>query len=131
MNAAITAGQELGPMQLALDPTRIAEYLRAAGDTNLLYGMTYLAPPPALAAFALAELLKVTGLPPGTMHLAQEVTVLAAASVGAAVTCKGRVTQRSQRRDGLFWTVEFSVADAQGNPVMEGKTTLLTPGQAG
>ncbi|MBI4198500.1 MAG: MaoC family dehydratase N-terminal domain-containing protein [Chloroflexi bacterium] len=129
MSAPLAAGQRIGPLQLHLTPSLVACYLSAVGDASGVYHELSLAPPTALAAFALRALLEQTGLPPGTMHLAQELASYRSVALGEVLSCEGMATQRRQRRDGDFLALEFTLADAQGNPVMEGKSTLLTPGQ--
>lgn len=129
MNAPLAAGQRIGPLQLHLTPLLVTNYLSAVGDASAVYRELSLAPPTALAAFALRALLEQTGLPPGTMHLAQELASYRSVALGEVLSCMGRTTQRSQRRDGAFLALEFTLADAQGNTVLEGKATLMTPGQ--
>lgn len=132
MTGTIAPGQEIGPIEVSLSPSLVSDYVAAVSNSNEAGGDTpRFVPAAGLAAFALGALLKSIGLPPGTMHLAQEFAAHKAVTIGETLACKGRIGQRSQRRDGVFWTVEFTLASAQGSPVMEGKATLLTPGEGG
>ncbi len=131
MTAGIIAGQELGPVPLTTDQATVQRYMDAVGEASRLYNAERLVPPTALAAWAMRALLELVGLPPGTVHLSQETETRQAVASGATLSCRGRISQRSQRRDSLFWTIEFTLLDQRQQVVMEGKTSMMTPGTGG
>ncbi len=129
MITAVVAGQEIGPVHLSIDHVQVQDYLAAVGDVSEVYRQTRLVPPTALGAWAMRALLELVGLPPGTVHLSQETESRQTVASGATLSCRGRIAQRSQRRDSLFWAIEFTLLDQRQQVVMEGKTSLMTPGQ--
>jgi len=127
-NSSLIAGQELDEVQFNLDAPLVEDYIAAVDDRSGLYQGTDLVPPTAVAALGVRTLLKGFGLPHGAVHVAQELAAHRIATRGQRVFCRARVAQSSQRREGWFLVLGFTVADDQGQPILEGRTTLLVPG---
>ena len=127
--SSIVAGQELGQVKFNLDASLVREYLSVAGDSSKVYAGTDLVPYTAVAALGVRTVLGWLALPPGTIHVAQELVVHRAVACGQRVSCRAKVTQASHRRDGTFLVLEFAVNDDAGQPILDGRTTLLVPGQ--
>ncbi|MFH1142048.1 MAG: hypothetical protein V1724_10440 [Chloroflexota bacterium] len=127
--SSIVAGQELGQVQFNLDASLVREYLSVAGDRSEVYAGTDLVPYTAVAALGVRTVLRGLALPPGTVHVAQELVAHRAVACGQSVSCRAKVTQASHRRDGTFLVIEFAVNDDAGQPVLDGRITLLVPGQ--
>ena len=105
----------------------VLRYLAAVGDDNGGYREHRLAPPLALTAMALGALLEILGLPGGAIHSLQEVETRRGLTWGETVTGTAML-QRPRRRGGLeFITASYVLADGNGAPVQEGKTTVLVP----
>ena len=102
-------------------------YLEAVGDGSTIYRELRVAPPMALAAQALAALLRELSLPPGTIHAAQELSCARMVKLGQEVSCSGRLSRPMQRGDWRFISAEFTVSDAGGETLVGGKTTVLVP----
>ena len=124
----IVAGQELAQASFSLDASLVREYLSVAGDRSEVYAGTDLVPFTAVAALGVRTILGGLALPPGTVHIAQELVAHRAAACGQHVSCRARVTQASHRRDGTFLVLEFTMADDGGQPILDGRTTLMVPG---
>ena len=126
--SSIVAGQELAQASFSLDASLVREYLSVAGDHSEVYASTDLVPFTAIAALGVRTILGGLALPPGTVHVAQELVAHQAASRGQRVHCRARVAQASHRRDGTFLVLEFTMADDGGQPILDGRTTLMVPG---
>ncbi len=124
---SIATGKELAAIQFTLDGALVQDYLAATEDSSSLYTKSGLVPFTAVAALGVRTVLGGLSLPPGTIHLAQELTAHKSASLGQRVSCSAKVAQSSQRREGTFLVLEFVVADAQGQALLDGKTTLMVP----
>ena len=110
-----------------LTEEKLRQYLAAVGDTPDLYLQHGLAPPLALSAYALGALLSKLNLPPGTIHSAQEMAVVAPVAIGQEISGRA-VLERPRRRGGWqFITVTYTLQDGSGVPVQTGKTTVLSP----
>ena len=128
-NSNIVAGQELDEVHFNLDASLVRDYLSAVDDNSDLYRDTDLVPLTALAALGVRTLLGELALPPGTVHAAQELTTHRIATCGQRLSCRARVAQSSRRGEGLFLVLEFTLADERSQIILEGRTTLIVPGQ--
>ena len=126
--SSIVAGQELGQVQFDLDAALVQEYLSAVGDQSNIYASDGPVPLTAVAALGVRTVLGGLALPHGTVHVAQELVAHRMAACGQSVSCQARVAQASHRREGTFLVLEFAVKDDAGQPVLDGRTTLMVPG---
>ena len=130
-NVAIDAGQELEEVHFTLGSSMVRQYTSVIDDRSAIYGQTDLVPMTAVAALGIRTLLEGLGLPPGAVHVAQELESHGAARIEQEVSCRARVAQVNQRRDSRFVALEFTVLDGRGYPILEGRTILLVPGRGG
>ena len=131
LDCSIVAGLELEEVHFTLDDSLIGEYLFVVDDRSDIYEGTRLVPPSAVAALGVRTFLERLTLPPGTIHVAQELTIHSSAICGQRVSCRATVARSSQRRDGRFLVLEFTVTDNLAQPILDGRTTLMVPGQDG
>ena len=121
----LTAGSELKPASLVLDPAMLDEYLSILGAESPVYGEGYV-PTTALAALGIRTILAGMGLPEGAVHVSQELESHRAARVGESVSCQARIVQSSQRgKGGRFIVLEFNITGDQSSPVLDGRSTLI------
>jgi hypothetical protein len=128
-NVEIEAGIELDQARYTMDRDLIADYLSVVESEPALYQPGDLVPPTAMAALGMRTLLDGLGLPAGTVHAAQELTMHQAATLDQSVVCSARVMQASQRKDGRFLVLAFEIAGEDGSPILEGRATVIAPGQ--
>ena len=81
----------------------------------------------AVAALGMRAVLQGLALPHGTIHLGHEHTSTRAVQVGERLTCKAKVVRRSERNEGVFVVVEFGLSSNDGEPVVKGRATVMTP----
>ena len=122
-----TVGQELEEVQVTLSASMVNEYISVVDDQSPIYAEAGLVPMTALAAIGLRTLLAGLGIPPGAIHIAQELESHGAARVGQSVLCRARVAQASRRQAVTFSVLEFTLTDDKGESILEGRTTLLVP----
>ena len=123
----LEAGYEFKPVSYHLDAAMAADYLKAVGETSDLYRKTGLVPPMAVAAYAMAALFESLLLPPGTIHVSQELDFADTVKVGDTITCQASVF-RKQDRGGLhLMTVSLGVFSQNRKKVLAGKTSLVLP----
>jgi hypothetical protein len=115
----------LGPW--AITAERVQQYLKAVGDTSSLYFETGLAPPLALAAYAVGALLEKLNLPPGTIHMIQEMETLAPISFGEAISGAARLGRPKRLGERQFISVTFLLANGRGQKVLAGTSTVAVP----
>ena len=112
-------------------PDGVERYLAAVEDTNAVYTKCGLAPPVAVAALALAQLLDVIELPDGTLHTGQEIEMHAGVPIGANLSMRGRIAQRSLRAGMVIIVIEFALTPTgASDPALTGRTTVMVQGGA-
>ncbi len=119
----------LDPWQLT--PGWVADYLAAVGDQSPAYRETGLAPPLALAAKTLGELLEKLSLPAGAIHSLQEVEALGPISHSQQVRGTARLERTRQRGGMEFRTVAYRLSDGTGRALLNGKSTVLIVSSTG
>ncbi|MFQ5860909.1 MAG: hypothetical protein ACE5IG_05090 [Dehalococcoidia bacterium] len=123
--------QETEIARWRVEPQAVEAYLEATEDSLTLYRERGLVPPAGLAAWALGSLLQWLALPPGAVHVAQEVEMQRPVQWGEELVCTARLAQSSLRGGSQFLVVEFALADGDGVEVLQGKATVLLPSQGG
>jgi hypothetical protein len=123
----LPAGYVFPSITLELTAERLRAYRGAVGDELSIYEDDSVAPPLAVAAFALGALLESVGLPPGSLHVNEGVEFRGAVPAGSRVQCEATLAQRSKRSG---WIV--SVIDAQlsvgGVTLVSARSSVMSPG---
>ena len=123
----IEAGYEFRPASYRLDSSMVSTYLKAVGETGSLYQTANLVPPMAVAAYAMTALSDSISLPPGTIHVSQELEFIDIVSVGDTITCKAEVVRKQNRSRLHLMTVGLSVFNQNQKKVLAGKTSFVLP----
>ena len=139
----LEAGYEFPPGNYKLDASKVALFLKAIGDTSRLYQdnrpalslpalslsnvSKRLVPPMAVAALAMAALSNTISLPPGSIHVSQELSFVKAISTDDDLTSYAKIS-RTQKRGGLHLiTVDLNVRNQDQQTVLTGKTSFILP----
>jgi len=121
---ALRRGDRLPPAQLTVGAAEVRAYLAATGEPAARW--TAIAPPLALGAWAIGELLKQLAPPPGTLHAAQEFEFFAPVPIGATLTVALHVVQQAAHRgtNVVVFEAELSAGDTL---VQRGRATVAAP----
>lgn len=122
----LEAGQELTVGPWTMDAATVEAYLDAVSDDTSPYRESGLAPPMAVAGRTLGALVESLSMPPGSVHVGQELEFLGAVKVGQELACSMRLARQSKRGGWIILVLEFS-AQAEGEVVLRGKTTVMLP----
>ena len=125
----IEAGHEFPASSFQMDDSAVAIYLRAVGETGTFYQDSRLVPPTAIAAFAMAALSEKLSLPPGTIHVSQDLEFMDTISTSDTLTCHARVSKKQERGKLHLLTVDLNVHNQQKKAVLAGKTSFILPEQ--
>ena len=120
-------GMELPPRTFQLSAPWVEEYKAAVDDGAIDKLEMGVVPPMAVAALAIRSLLESVGLPPGAVHVGQEVAFLREASVGQRLRATAHVASRGQRSGWALVTIDQRIEDEEGRPVMNGRATVTAP----
>jgi len=115
------------PASYKIDPTGLEAYLTATGDDDPVYNDVGHIPPTAVAARAMAALAEGITLPPGTIHISQELEFLAPVQAGETLTSRAMVIGRRSRGKLELLTIEIRVSNQDNKEVMTGRSTFMTP----
>ena len=126
----LAKGHELPASTFELSAEWVGEYVAAVEDEAIGPVGPELVPPMAVAALAVRALLERAALPPGAVHIGQEMTFLRAARVGEKLSASARIVSSGERQGWLLMGIDLSVK-GEGGPVMEGRATLTMPAAEG
>ena len=127
---SLAKGHELPPSAFELSPQWVREYVAAVEDEAIGLLGPDLVPPMAVAALAVRALLERAALPPGAVHIGQEIAFRRAARVGERLSASARVVSRGERQGWVLMGIDLSV-EGEGGPIMEGRATVTMPAAAG
>lgn len=119
-------GQLLMERRVAVTAERAAAYAAATGDGCALYAEEGVVPPMAVAALALAEAMAAVSLPAGAVHTGQELAFLRPVPANAEANVTASVAVNGVRRGTRIFALDLR-ADLDGEPALEGRTSLAIP----
>ena len=123
----IEVGYEFPPASYKLDSSMVSTYLKAVEETSKLYQDTKLVPPMAIAAYAMAALSEGISLPPGTIHVTQEIEFIDTVSARDTITCHARVSRKQNRGRLHLMTIDLDVFNQNQKAVLAGKVGFVLP----
>ncbi len=123
-------GHQLPASSFAVSPEWVRDYIEATEDEATPALGLGLVPPMALAALTIRALLQSAALPAGALHAGQELAFLRPVRVGERLSASAAVAGRGERRGWLLMTVDLSVRDERGDPVMTGRARVTMPAGA-
>ena len=126
---SLAKGHELPPSAFELSPEWVREYVAAVEDEAIGTLAPGLVPPMAVAALAVRALLERAALPPGAVHIGQEMTFRRAVRAGERLSASARIVSRGERQGWVLMGIDLSV-EGEGGPVMEGRATVTMPAAA-
>jgi acyl dehydratase len=124
--AALEKGHEFPPVSFDLSPEWVGQYVSAVGDEAIAGVGSDAVPPMAVAALSIRALLEHASLPPGTIHVGQELSFERAVQVGERLSVTVRIVSRGERAGWVLMSVELRVG-ASGEAVMTGRATVTFP----
>ncbi|MBI2979561.1 MAG: MaoC family dehydratase N-terminal domain-containing protein [Chloroflexi bacterium] len=123
----LETGYDFPPSSYQLDSAVVVAYLEAVGETSRLYRDSGLVPPLAVAARAMAALSDGMRLPPGTIHVSQELEFLSAVNVKDTLTSRARVSRKQSRGKFHMLNIDLNVFNQKQQAVLSGKTSFILP----
>ncbi|MFC2006591.1 MaoC family dehydratase N-terminal domain-containing protein [Chloroflexota bacterium] len=123
----LQSGDEFPVVSYKVDPLIVANYLKAVEETSDLYYNRGQVPPTAIAAYAMKTLSESFAVPPGTVHISQQLEFMGALKMGETIICQAKVSRKQERGGFRFLTVDLSVFDQNRKRVMVGRTSFVLP----
>ncbi len=126
----LSKGHEVPPFAFELSPQWVRQYVAAVEDEAIGTLDGDLLPPMAVAALAVRCLLEGARLPPGAIHLGQEIAFLRPLRVGQRLTVQARIASRGERQGWIVMGIDLNVETEGADPVMHGRALLTMPADA-
>ena len=123
----LEVGYEFSPSRYNLDQATVANYLKAVEDESSLYQDTDLVPPMVVAVYVMKALSDDITLPPGTIHISQELQFMAAVSVDDSLINNARVSRQQTRGKLHLLNFELNVFNQNQEKVLAGTTSFRLP----
>ncbi|MEK7354264.1 MAG: MaoC family dehydratase N-terminal domain-containing protein [Chloroflexota bacterium] len=123
----LEAGYEFPPGSYMLDVSRVSLFLAAVEDKSYPYLENRLIPPMAVAALAMATLSNTISLPPGSIHVSQELSFVAAVSLDDSLTSYAKISRAQKRGKLHLISVDLNVRNQNQQTVLTGKTSFILP----
>ena len=123
----LEAGYEFPPGSFELDAARVSLYLKAVQDNSYSYQENRLVPPMAVAALAMATLSNTIRLPPGSIHVSQELSFVKAISQDDRLTSYAKISRVQKRGKLHLIAVDINVRNRDQQTVLTGKTSFILP----
>jgi acyl dehydratase len=120
-------GYQVPPFSFELSPEWVREYVASVEDEAIAALDDGLVPPMAAASLAVRSLLQGAELPPGAIHLGQEMTLSKPVRVGERLSVQAQIVSRGERQGWIVMGIDLNVADGDGGPVMRGRALLTMP----
>jgi len=127
----LAAGYEFPPGNFRLDAEKVALFLKAVEDESYPYQDNTLVPPMAVAALAMATLSNTISLPPGSIHVSQELGFVAAVSQDDSLTSYAKISRAQKRGKLHLIAVDLNVRNQNQQIVLTGKTSFILPQPGG
>jgi acyl dehydratase len=123
----LTTGFEFPKQSYVLDATTVTLYLDATQDNDELFREGGLVPPMAVTAFAMTALSLSISMPPGTIHVSQELDFLKLVRVGDTITCHSKISRKVERGGLRLMNTDITVTNQSQEIVLTGKVGFVLP----
>ena len=123
----LTAGYEFEPASFRLDTGSVLEYLDAVEGDKRIYEKGNIVPPMSIAALAMTAMSAKLSIPPGAIHVSQDLQFLIPVAFNESVTSYTRVNGIIHRGKFHMITIGINVLNKENTPVLNGETSFLLP----
>jgi acyl dehydratase len=124
--ADLEKGHQFPATSFELTSDWVRDYTSAVGDDAIALAGPYV-PLMALAALSIRSLLQQTPLPPGSIHVGQELTFTRPTTAGEKFHARAEVASKGERQGWILMGVAQFVFGERGDLVMEGRATITFP----
>ena len=125
--ASFDKGHEFPVTEFELSPAWVSAYVEAVEDEAAARDAPGSVPPMAITALSIRALLETAGLPPGAIHVGQELAFRRSVSTGERLSASARIVSRGERQGWVLMGVDLLVAGASGDEVMGGRAIVTFP----
>jgi hypothetical protein len=123
----LTTGYEFVPSGFSIDAESVDKYLDAVDGSKGIYKKNNTVPPMSIAALAMTAMAEGLSMPPGAIHVSQEITFRNSARINENLTSHARVNRIVKRGKLHMLSIGINVINDKNIPVLEGETSFILP----
>lgn len=123
---SIVPGETFLKVSIVASKASVQAYHAAIGIYSQGQNEEGVIPPTAVSAMAITEAITAIGLPPGSIHTAQELQFITPIQFNDRLNCTARMIQNATRNGNRFLTIDFSV-ECHGEISLTGRSSILIP----
>jgi hypothetical protein len=123
----LTTGYEFVPSGFSIDAESVDKYLDAVDGSKGIYKKNNSVPPMSRAALAMTAMAEGLSMPPGAIHVSQEITFRNSARINENLTSHARVNRIVKRGKLHMLSIGINVINDKNIPVLEGETSFILP----
>jgi acyl dehydratase len=105
----------------------VDKYLTAVDGSRSIYEKNNIVPPMSIAALAMAAMAEGLSMPPGAIHVSQEIKFLKQVRTSENLTSYARVNRIVKRGKLHMLSIGINVVNENNISVLEGETSFILP----
>ena len=120
-------GHEFPLITYKLEQAIVDGFIEATQMDTSLYTEGGPVPPMVLAARGMAAVAECVSVPPGSIHVSQELEFIGTVKAGETINCHAKVLRKQERGRLRIMTVGLDVFNEAGEKVMISNTAFMLP----
>ncbi len=123
----LTTGYEFEPSGFSIDGKTATKYLDAVDSNKDIYEKNNTVPPMAIAALAMTAMAEGLSMPPGAIHVSQDIRFLNPVGINENLTSYARVNRVVKRGKIHMLNVGINVVNEKNISVLSEETSFILP----
>jgi len=123
----LTTGYEFEPSGFSIDAESVEKYLNAIDGSKGIYEKNMTVPPMSIAALAMTAMAEGLSMPPGAIHVSQEITFCNPVRINENLTSHARVNRIIRRGKLHVLSIGIKVVNDKNVSVLQGETSFILP----
>ena len=123
----LTTGYEFKPSGFCIDRNSMDKYLDAVDGDKSLYEKDNIVPPMSIAALAMTAMAERLSMPPGAVHVSQDIQFLGTVRIDEELTSLARVNRIVNRGKIHMLSIGINVINEKNISVLAAETSFILP----
>jgi acyl dehydratase len=123
----LTTGYEFEPSGFSIDDAAATKYLDAVDGSKGIYEKNNMVPPMSIAALAMTAMAEGLSMPPGAIHVSQDIQFLNPVIINENLTSYARVNRVVKRGKIHMLNIGVNVVNERNISVLAGETSFILP----
>lgn len=123
----LTTGYEFEPSAFSITGESVDKYLEAVDGSKGIYEKNKTVPPMSITALAMAAMAERLSMPPGAIHVSQDVQFLNPVRIGEELTSYAKVNRVVKRGKLHMLSIGITVINGKNISVLSGETSFILP----